>query len=410
MRNFLVGILKVYVLYLCRRTKSKMCLVNIECFIFVTLQCLTCAIFFECERNGAKCCANYYEVNGVCSECPAGTFGLNCTGRCLPNFYGQLCKKECHCHSYQYCDPVHGCKNNSHSTNGNNIPCAVNFFIVNGHCTECPKGKFGVNCNKTCPKNYFGRLCKDLCYCSTDQYCDMVNGCLQNAGYTLNEHTQTSKTTTAVKIKSSNPPQRPGTFKWKTIAIALIGGLLAMLAATGVFCFRSGLKTIEEHCSFSNTAENKGEDSSDQDVELANLGTPTHSSHGHSSEERQEEFCNVYNDLRLSQMVDSNLMAACSEVTLNEDTFDANCKHVSERLYRNSYTMTNNEEDLTNNYEHCRVPSTEYSILSLKRNIEPSVTELYGQRDRGNDKSYDLVVRQVHDISESNENSQSESE
>lgn len=43
----------------------------------------------------------------------------------------------------------------------------------------------------------------------------------------------------AVKIKSSNPPQRPGTFKWKTIAIALIGGLLAMLAATGVFCFRS---------------------------------------------------------------------------------------------------------------------------------------------------------------------------
>lgn len=45
-------------------------------------------------------------------------------------------------------------------------------------------------------------------------------------------------------------------------------------------------------------------------------------------------------------------MAACSEETLNEDTFDTNYKHVSKRLYRKSFTETNNEEDLTNNYEH----------------------------------------------------------
>lgn len=109
-------------------------------------------------------------------------------------------------------------------------------------------------------------------------------------------------------------------------------------------------------------------------------------------------------------MVDSNLMAACSEETLNEDTFDTNYKHVSKRLYRKSFTETNNEEDLTNNYEHFQMPSTEYSILSLKRNIYPSVTELYNQRDRGKDESYDLVVGQFHDISESNANSQSESE
>lgn len=56
--------------------------------------------------------------------------------------------------------------------------------------------------------------------------------------------------------------------------------------------------------------------------------------------------------------------------------------------------------------EHFQMP-TEYSVLSLKRNIDSSAIELYGQRDRGKDEAYDLIVGQYHDISESSENSQS---
>lgn len=104
---------------------------------------------------------------------------------------------------------------------------------------------------------------------------------------------------------------------------------------------------------------------------------------------------------------DCNHFAACSEETLNEETFGTYYESVSKRHYINSYTETSGEEESANNYEHFRMP-TEYSILSLKRNIDPSVTEPYNQRDRGKDESYDLVVGQFHDISESNENSQSE--
>lgn len=108
-------------------------------------------------------------------------------------------------------------------------------------------------------------------------------------------------------------------------------------------------------------------------------------------------------------MVDRNSVAACSEETFNEDNFDTNCGHVLKRHYLNSYTETKGEEDLANNYEHFQMP-TEYSVLSLKRNIDPSVIEMYGQRNRGKDEANDLIVGQFHDIGESSENSQSESE
>ena len=49
-------------------------------------------------------------------ECPAGTFGLNCSSTCGDNYYGRLCKEECHCTDGQYCDPVHGCLNNHSDT------------------------------------------------------------------------------------------------------------------------------------------------------------------------------------------------------------------------------------------------------------------------------------------------------
>lgn len=208
---------------------------------------------------------------------------------------------------------------------------------------------------------------------------------------------------------------RPWTPKWKNISFALIGVVLTVLAAAGVFYFRSRLKTFKEHRSFSHTEENHGGDSlANQSIEVASLGNPTHATHRCASEERREEFSNVYDDLRSSQMMDRNSVsvnnfAACSQETLNEDTSNTNYGRVLKRHYLNSYTETNGEEESANNYEHFQMP-TEYSILSLKRNLDPSAIELYGQRERDKDGAYDVLVGQFHDISESSENSQSESE
>uniref|UniRef100_A0A8W8KKP7 Uncharacterized protein n=1 Tax=Magallana gigas TaxID=29159 RepID=A0A8W8KKP7_MAGGI len=155
----------------------------------------------------------------------------------------------------------------------------------------------------------------------------------------------------------------------------------------------------------------------DQNIEVANIGPPNHSTQGHASEERSEALNNVYDDLRLSQMMETNTVsgtdfncfAACSEETLNEETFDMYYESVSKRHYINSYTETSSEEETAHNYEHFRMP-TEYSILSLKRNIDRSVIELYGQRERDNDGAYDVIVGQFHNTSERSENSHSESE
>ena len=106
---------------------------------------------------------------------------------------------------------------------------------------------------------------------------------------------------------------------------------------------------------------------------------------------------------------DFNHFAACSEETLNEETFGTCYESVSKRHYINSYTETSGEEESANNYEHFRMP-TEYSILSLKRNIDPSFIEVYGQHERGNDGAYDVIVGQFYNVSERSENSQSESE
>lgn len=50
---------------------------------------------------------------------------------------------------------------------------------------ECPGGSSGVNCTKACSTN-----------CSIDQFCYMVDGCLQTERDTENENSVTSKATT----------------------------------------------------------------------------------------------------------------------------------------------------------------------------------------------------------------------
>nr|XP_034338681.1 multiple epidermal growth factor-like domains protein 10 [Crassostrea gigas] len=179
---------------------------GITFILFVLIQSGCFVFCSECIRNKNRCCANYYRssLNEQCKECPAGTFGLNCSRICGDNYYGRLCKEECNCTGGQYCDPVHGCLNNHSDTTereylakdsiadqgiaksfeckSEKVRCCPNYYRVNGNCTECPTGTFGLNCSSTCPSNYHGVFCKEECQCTDGQYCDSINGCIQNTG------------------------------------------------------------------------------------------------------------------------------------------------------------------------------------------------------------------------------------
>lgn len=47
------------------------------------------------------------------------------------------------------------------------------FFL---YFTECPYGRFGLNCKQLCPSGYYGRLCKSICECNASE-CHHVTGC-----------------------------------------------------------------------------------------------------------------------------------------------------------------------------------------------------------------------------------------
>ncbi|XP_052677351.1 uncharacterized protein LOC128158523 [Crassostrea angulata] len=53
-----------------------------------------------------KCSINYYQDGDVCTECPAGYYGVNCIQICPPLYYGILCLQKCDCST---CHHVHGC-------------------------------------------------------------------------------------------------------------------------------------------------------------------------------------------------------------------------------------------------------------------------------------------------------------
>nr|XP_034298873.1 uncharacterized protein LOC117680685 [Crassostrea gigas] len=75
---------------------------------------IACVLLGACsnQRCNERCCMNYYENQyGSCTECQPGTFGVNCTGTCVPFYYGRLCRSKCDCPLHQ-CDLKLGCRKN----------------------------------------------------------------------------------------------------------------------------------------------------------------------------------------------------------------------------------------------------------------------------------------------------------
>nr|XP_034298866.1 protein PFC0760c [Crassostrea gigas] len=79
-----------------------------------------------------RCCVNFYKdkFNGFCVECPLGTHGVNCTGICPPQYYGQLCKSLCNCSIFQFCNNKYGCLENETKNGNDNIWKYVAFTLI----------------------------------------------------------------------------------------------------------------------------------------------------------------------------------------------------------------------------------------------------------------------------------------
>ncbi|XP_062590162.1 protein draper-like [Saccostrea cucullata] len=62
-----------------------------------------------CGGKEDLCCDGYYQENRTCKVCPRGWYGKNCTRKCPPNSYGELCGETCKCTFEEKCDQVQGC-------------------------------------------------------------------------------------------------------------------------------------------------------------------------------------------------------------------------------------------------------------------------------------------------------------
>ncbi|XP_048753186.1 multiple epidermal growth factor-like domains protein 10 isoform X2 [Ostrea edulis] len=54
------------------------------------------------------CCTGYMLHNNRCTECEAGTRGINCSKTCPDGYYGRLCKEVCSTDCKGTCNKVNG--------------------------------------------------------------------------------------------------------------------------------------------------------------------------------------------------------------------------------------------------------------------------------------------------------------
>ncbi|XP_052702601.1 multiple epidermal growth factor-like domains protein 10 isoform X4 [Crassostrea angulata] len=145
----------------------------------------------NCFKKTGVCCKNYVLHDGKCTECPAGTYGYNCTMKCPVGYYGILCTGRCNCFRNETCHPLEGCtgepeyfiskydKCKAGEENKTNNGCCVNQRKKGEICTDCWTGYFGENCEKNCLQDQerFGRFCLERCNCNPKETCHVNHGC-----------------------------------------------------------------------------------------------------------------------------------------------------------------------------------------------------------------------------------------
>ncbi|XP_056006935.1 uncharacterized protein LOC125664480 isoform X2 [Ostrea edulis] len=75
--------------------------------IFLTFVCLS--VTKDPNMCGAGiCCVNYILHNNRCTECEAGTIGINCNETCPDGYYGARCQNQCSTDCKGTCNKING--------------------------------------------------------------------------------------------------------------------------------------------------------------------------------------------------------------------------------------------------------------------------------------------------------------
>ena len=135
-------------------------------------------------------------------------------------------------------------------------------------------------------------------------------------------------------------------------------------------------------------------------------------SHAYLQEEAVGKVDNVYADLRTSKMVDSTLINATGDSEPVDDGNrhrKLNYAHIPEENYDLCTPEAVSEENTMHDY--ARVPKTfQYSILSLRRNVDPSLLVDHEAQSKGPvDDAYDLIDGQTYNKSSDDNSSESDS-
>ena len=135
--------------------------------------------------------------------------------------------------------------------------------------------------------------------------------------------------------------------------------------------------------------------------------------HEYLQEEAVANVDNVYGDLRISQMVDS---AAINTTADSEPVDDGNrhrklnYAHIPEENY-DLFTLEAVSEENTMHDYACVPKNFQYSILSLKRNVDPSLIVEHEAQPKGPiDDSYDLIDLCEQTFNKSSDDNSSESD
>ena len=119
------------------------------------------------------------------------------------------------------------------------------------------------------------------------------------------------------------------------------------------------------------------------DYEEAASGT----AHEYLQEEAVGNVDNVYADLRTSKMVDCAYINDCEPVDDGNRHRKLNYAHTQEE----NYDLCTSDENTMHDYA-CVPKNFQYSILSLKRNVDPSLlVDLEAQPKGPVDDAYDLI-------------------
>ncbi|XP_062605564.1 multiple epidermal growth factor-like domains protein 10, partial [Saccostrea cucullata] len=127
-----------------------------------------------------RCCTDYKYVPGTCEPC-YGSFGIDCVNPCSDGFYGHGCKMKCNCSSFELCDRVIGCVENSNIICKSNVTaedeCCRDYYRNGPESCEPCIGSRGYNCSIPCEFGFFGHGCREKCNCTSDTpWCDAEVG------------------------------------------------------------------------------------------------------------------------------------------------------------------------------------------------------------------------------------------